>query len=114
MRSSSIIYVAADDSKDLVTFAVQLEDSPVCTQVQTVPNEPRRLRRYLEGVAEAGTVRVCYEAGCAGFVLHRWVTAWGYHCDLVAPSLTPRRPGDRRKTITGMHGSWWASIGLVN
>jgi hypothetical protein len=98
MSKLPIIYVAADDSKDWVTFAVQPAASDTCTMGQTVSNEPRKLRRFLDRVARHGTLRVCYEAGSAGFALHRWITSWGYPCDVAAPSLTPRRPGDRRKT----------------
>ncbi len=95
--STHIIYVAADDSKDSVTFAVQPGESPVCTEVKTLPNEPRKLRRFLETVARQGDLQICYEANGASFALHRQISSWGYHCDVAAPSLTPRRPGDRRK-----------------
>lgn len=95
--SAPIIYVAADDSKDLVTFAVQPESSSECTVVKTLPNEPRKLRRFLDRVAREGALRVCYEANGAGFALQRQIESWGYSCEVAAPSLTPQRPGDRRK-----------------
>jgi transposase len=40
----------------------------------------------------------CYEAGPTGYGLHRLITALGHDCIVVAPSLTPRKPGDRVKT----------------
>ncbi len=92
-----IMYVAADDSKDSVTFAVLPEGNRECSEVKTLPNEPRRLRRFLDRVAREGEVRVCYEANGAGFALQRQIEAWGYVCEVAAPSLTPQRPGDRRK-----------------
>jgi transposase len=43
-------------------------------------------------------IRLCYEAGPTGFVLARRLRALGYATDVVAPSLTPTRSGDRIKT----------------
>ncbi len=37
-----------------------------------------------------------YEASGAGYVLHRAIEEWGYTCDLIAPSLIPKRPGVQR------------------
>jgi transposase len=39
-----------------------------------------------------------YEAGPCGYVLHRYLTEKGLDCRLVAPSLIPKKPGDRVKT----------------
>lgn len=38
-----------------------------------------------------------YEASGAGYVLHRWMLAWGHQCEVIAPSLIPTRPGEQRK-----------------
>jgi len=40
----------------------------------------------------------CYEAGPTGFALYRAAEAAGLHVDVIAPSKTPRAPGDRVKT----------------
>ena len=40
----------------------------------------------------------CYEAGPTGYALYRDCEAAGLHVDVVAPSKTPRAPGDRVKT----------------
>jgi transposase len=39
-----------------------------------------------------------YEAGPCGYTLHRYLTGKGLDCHVVAPSLLPKRPGDRVKT----------------
>jgi transposase len=39
-----------------------------------------------------------YEAGPCGYVLHRYLTQKGLECRVVAPSLIPKKPGDRVKT----------------
>jgi len=43
-------------------------------------------------------VRVCYEAGPTGFALYRAAAAAGVPVEVVAPSKTPRAPGDRIKS----------------
>lgn len=43
-------------------------------------------------------VHFCYEAGPTGYGLYRLITSLGYPCMVVAPSLIPRKPGDRIKT----------------
>jgi transposase len=43
-------------------------------------------------------LRFCYEAGPCGYGIQRQLTAAGHSCVVVAPSLIPRRPGDRVKT----------------
>jgi transposase len=43
-------------------------------------------------------VQFCYEAGPVGYGLYRQILALGHICVVVAPSLIPRKPGDRVKT----------------
>jgi transposase len=43
-------------------------------------------------------LRCCYEAGPTGFGLYRHLSERGIDCQVVAPGLVPRRPGDRIKT----------------
>jgi transposase len=43
-------------------------------------------------------VRACYEAGPTGFVLYRAAEAAGLRLEVIAPSKTPRAPGDRIKS----------------
>ena len=40
----------------------------------------------------------CYEAGPTGYELQRQIAGLGHECVVVAPSLIPKRPGDRVKT----------------
>jgi len=43
-------------------------------------------------------LRIVYEAGPCGYGLYRHLQSQGIDCTVVAPSLTPRRAGDRVKT----------------
>jgi transposase len=56
------------------------------------------LGRFVDRIAANTSVRCCYEAGPCGFELQRFLTARQIPCDVIAPSLIPRRPGDRVKT----------------
>jgi transposase len=47
---------------------------------------------------ETNEVRCVYEAGPSGYPLARRLREAGIHCDVIAPSLIPRKPGDRVKT----------------
>ncbi|HVG48915.1 MAG TPA: IS110 family transposase, partial [Rubellimicrobium sp.] len=48
--------------------------------------------------AKYDRVHFCYEAGPTGYGLHRLITGLGHACTVVAPSLVPRKPGDRVET----------------
>src|SRR5688500_18379751 len=73
------------------------EKTPVTWQLANEPNAVRRLVRKLEREAP-GPVRVFYEAGPCGYALQRQVTTSRVSCDVIAPALTPREPGERGKT----------------
>ena len=60
------------------------------------PEGVTRLIRKL--AARHGKLHVCYEAGPTGYGLYRQILALGHECIVVAPSLIPRRSGDRVKT----------------
>jgi transposase len=57
------------------------------------------MRRIIQRIAaKFDRVHFCYEAGPTGYGLHRLIQSLGQSCMVVAPSLIPRRPGDRVKT----------------
>src|SRR5215217_5870251 len=93
----SIIYLGMDVHKESITIAVLPTGAKRPTRLDRLPNDLPKLKKWLERIARAGEVRACYEASGAGYVLHRALTAWGYACDVIAPSLIPRRPGVQRK-----------------
>src|SRR6266705_1311788 len=48
--------------------------------------------------AKYGRLTFCYEAGPTGYGLYRLIKKLGHDCLVVAPSLIPKKPGDRVKT----------------
>ena len=94
-----ITYVGIDaHKKDL--FISMLVGSQATPTAWTVPHEPnaiRRLIRRLEREAP-GPIRACYEAGPCGYALQRRLTTPRVSCQVIAPALIPRKPGERVKT----------------
>ena len=90
-------YVALDDSKrKIVAGILRPGDGP--PELREILNDPRQIRRLFERLKREGPVAACYEAGVSGYDLHRQITALGVTCAVIAPALTPRRPGQRIKT----------------
>jgi transposase len=92
-------YVGIDaHKKDLfVAMLIGNETTPVAWQLPNEANAVRRLVRKLEREAP-GAVRAFYEAGPCGYALQRRLTTPRVSCDVVAPALIPRKPGERVKT----------------
>jgi transposase len=92
-------YVGIDaHKKDLfVAMLIGTHATPVSW---TVPNEPQAVRRLVRKLERAGPgpVRIFYEAGPCGYALQRQVTTSRVTCEVVAPALIPRKPGERVKT----------------
>jgi transposase len=84
--------------KDLfIAMLVGDQTTPLTWQVANEPNAVRRLVRKLEREAP-GPVQMCYEAGPCGYGLQRQVATPRVSCQVIAPGLIPRKPGDRIKT----------------
>jgi transposase len=97
--SEVITYVGIDAHKKDLFMArlIGQEKTPVTWQLANEPNAVRRLVRQLEREAP-GPVRVFYEAGPCGYALQRQMTTSRVSCDVIAPALIPRKPGERVKT----------------
>src|SRR5207237_468854 len=94
-----ITYVGIDaHKKDLfIAMLVGTRATPVTWTVPNEPNAIRRLVRKLEREAP-GPIRSCYEAGPCGYALQRQMTTPRIACQVIAPALIPRKPGERVKT----------------
>jgi transposase len=95
-----IAYVGLDVHKDGIVVAVA-EDGlrGEVRDYGRIANTPAALRRLVGKLGHHGvTLRFCYEAGPCGYGIQRQLAAAGHDCVVVAPSLLPKRPGDRIKT----------------
>lgn len=92
------MYVGIDAHVRSLHIAILLgEQRPLTWEM---PHEPRaidRLARKLER-EHAGPIECCYEAGPCGYPLQRQLTQGRIVCRVIAPSLIPRKLGDRIKT----------------
>ena len=65
----------------------------------TIENTPVAIRSLLRKLGKGGQrLHLAYEAGPMGYNLYRLSTGLGHRCDVVAPSLIPRKAGDKVKT----------------
>ncbi|MBI2170361.1 MAG: IS110 family transposase [Actinobacteria bacterium] len=90
-------YVALDDSKRKIVAGILRSGAPT-PELRELPNDPHHIRRLFERLKREGPVVACYEAGVSGYDLYRQITALEVPCQVMAPALTPRRPGQRIKT----------------
>ena len=56
------------------------------------------IRKLIKKLGPVEQLRACYEAGPTGFVLYWQLTQLGVECAVVAPTLVPKKPGERVKT----------------
>jgi transposase len=95
-----IIYIGLDVHKDTVAVAVAeagkrgevREHGKVASTAVAVKTLAVRLARG------GNALRFCYEAALCGYGIQRELAAAGHECVVVAPSLIPRKPGERIKT----------------
>jgi transposase len=52
----------------------------------------------MKKLGASSTLRVCYEAGPTGYVLYWQLAKLGIQCEVVAPTLIPKKSGERVKT----------------
>lgn len=96
---SIIHWIGIDDHADKWTIAEFAGSGKEPEhEFEVVPNEAgyRKLIGFCKGLE--GEVRIVYEAGPCGYELYRWLRKAGLNCEVAAPSLTPKKPGERVKT----------------
>jgi transposase len=98
MESDSTLYVGLDVHKDSITvaYAIGMGDVELLGKTGTTQIEVDRLCKRLQ--AKSMRIYVVYEAGPCGYGLYRRLVEKGFDCMVCAPSLIPRKPGDRVKT----------------
>src|SRR3954467_15324171 len=100
MRDGSEVYVGLDTSKLKISVAVAAAgrdgEGRFFGDIDSTPEAVERLVRKL--AQRHQRLFFAYEAGPTGYGLQRQIAALGHGCAGVAPSLLPRRPGERIKT----------------
>src|SRR5437667_8178084 len=99
MKKDSTLYVGLDVHKDsIVAYASDdgRADPTHLGAIGTRQCDIDALVRKLQ--SKSPKLVFVYEAGPCGYWLYRYLTRKGLTCVVVAPSLIPRKPGDRVKT----------------
>src|ERR1700752_392824 len=95
-----ITYVGLDVHKDSIVVAVAVGGlRGEVREYGRIANTSAALDRFLRKLGGNGmTLRFCYEAGPCGYGIQRRLSTQGHECVVAAPSLIPKRAGDRVKT----------------
>lgn len=97
MNEVTTRYLGLDVHKE--TIAVALADPDQAPVLYgSIANDPGAVRKLVRQLGNGKELKVAYEAGPTGYYLHRQLSELGIDCQVVAPSLIPRKPGDRVKT----------------
>ncbi len=100
MTQSNILFIGLDVHKESIEIAIA-EDGiggevrhygKVGGTLSAIDKAVRKL------VSKDKTLHFCYEAGPCGYELYRHLTSQGHICVVIAPSLIPKKPGDKVKT----------------
>ncbi len=97
--NNNITFVAMDTHKKdhKVAILYPRQQEIVSLTVKNTSSEISKMVKKIQKKAP-GEVQFCYEAGVCGFDLKRKIESLGCKCAVIAPSLTPTKPGERIKT----------------
>lgn len=91
-------YVGLDVSKEKIAIAIADAGREEPRYYGMISNTPEALRKTMRKIGNPEQLRVCYEAGPTGYGIYRFLISLGIECEVIAPSLTPQKPGNRVKT----------------
>ena len=93
MNNNNMIFIVLDPHKEFNKVAY-CEDERLSkpTHLGRIPNTKQSIKKLY------ATLHFVYEAGPCGYWIYRFITSLCHCCYVVAPSLIPKKPGDRVKT----------------
>jgi transposase len=97
-QSEAQKFVGLDVHKETIAVAVADRGVAAPRSLGVIRNDLDELRKMLRKLGSPASLQVCYEAGPCGYVVYRFLQRLKIACSIIAPSLIPRRPGDRIKT----------------
>jgi transposase len=94
-------FIGLDVHKESISVSIAASDSTEVRhygQIGGALDDVDRLVKKLQTAHPEVELRFCYEAGPTGYPLCRHLRKRKFVCEVVAPSLIPKKPGDRVKT----------------
>jgi transposase len=95
-----MLYIGLDVHKEAIAVAYVAQDQGAeVTYLGTIGTRQGDIDHLVRKLqSKAKPLVFVYEAGPCGYWLYRYLTKKGYKCWVVAPSLIPKKAGDRVKT----------------
>jgi transposase len=90
-------FLGLDVHAETIAAAIAEPDGEM-RSLGTIANREDSIRKFIKKLGSAEQLRACYEAGPTGFVVYWQLAQFGVECTVVAPTLVPKKPGDRVKT----------------
>ncbi|HUX45562.1 MAG TPA: IS110 family transposase [Terracidiphilus sp.] len=90
-------FLGLDVHAETIAVAVAEPDGSV-RSLGTIANRAESIRKLVKKLGAVDQLRACYEAGPTGYVLYWQLAELGVECAVIAPTLAPRKAGDRVKT----------------
>jgi transposase len=94
---SGLTFLGLDVHRDTISVAV-LSPRQEAPTVDRIANDEPSVRRLVARFPDRRRLRACYEAGPTGYELARLLDRLEVRCQVIAPTLIPKAPGDKVKT----------------
>jgi transposase len=95
----TVHYIGLDVHKESIAVAIAPEGNTEVREYGIIGGSLEALNKLIRKLQQPRIeLRFVYEAGPCGFVIYRHLHKQGLHCDVVAPSLIPKKSSDRVKT----------------
>ncbi|MEA3098633.1 MAG: transposase [Caballeronia mineralivorans] len=92
-------FVAMDVHKATIAVSAADANGGEVRYVGEIANTPEAIEKLVRQLRKGDAhLSFCYEAGPCGYGIHRQLSDLGWDCQVVAPSLIPRKAGERVKT----------------
>ena len=92
-------YLGLDVHKETIAVAIAPQNTTEVRSYGVIGGTLEAIDKLVKKLSSQNVeLRCVYEAGPCGFVIHRYLKSKGIQCDVVAPSLIPKKASDRVKT----------------
>ena len=99
MNGSNMLFIGMDVHMESIVISLADSDNSEVRRYGKIGGDLSDVRKLLRKLVSTGKeLFFCYEAGPCGYDLYRYIIAQGHQCIVVAPSLIPKKPGDKVKT----------------